>query len=108
MNVQSLSVEQALVAIPVMALTIFVTRFFPFAFFSRREPPEIFRYVGKYLPPLVMAVLIVYSLKGTAFTVAPYGRAEIVASAFTVIAHLWKKNAMISIFGGTIIFMLLR
>lgn len=108
MSIQSVSVEEALIAIPLMALTIFATRLFPFAFFSKREPPELFRYVGKYLPPLVMAVLIVYSLKEIAFRVAPYGIAELGACVFTVVVHIWKKNAMLSIFGGTIVFMLLR
>ncbi|MFI3257758.1 MAG: AzlD domain-containing protein [Spirochaetales bacterium] len=104
----SLSIEQALLSIPVMACVIFATRFFPFAFFSKRKPPELLEYVGKYLPSLVITVLIVYNLRYLNVFVFPHNIAEIAACLFTVAMHLWKKNAMLSIFGGTILFMILQ
>lgn len=107
MNSEALSLTQTFIAIPVMALVIFLLRVFPFAFFSKKEPPAIFNYIGKYLPPLVMAVLIIYSLQSVQFTSMPYGLPHIAGCLFTVVMHLWKKNAMLSIFGGTIVYMLL-
>ncbi len=107
MNSEALILSEAFVAIPIMALVIFLLRVFPFAFFSKKEPPAIFNYIGKYLPPLVMAVLIIYSLQSVQFTSIPYGVPHIAGCFFTVVMHLWKKNAMLSIFGGTIVYMLL-
>ena len=103
----SLSLIDALIATPVMALVIFLLRVFPFAFFSKKEPPAVFNYIGKYLPPLVMAILIIYTLQSVEFTTMPYGLPHIAGCLFTFIMHMWKKNAMISIFGGTIVYMLL-
>lgn len=107
MTSTSLSLIDALISVPIMALVIFLLRLFPFAFFSKKEPPAVFNYIGKYLPPLVMAVLIIYSLQSVEFTKTPYGLPHIAGCLFTIIMHIWKKNAMISIFGGTIVYMLL-
>ena len=104
---ESLSLTHALISVPVMGLVIFLLRVFPFAFFSKKEPPVVFNYIGKYLPPLVMAILIIYTLQSVDFATKPYGFPHIAGCLFTVIMHMWKKNAMISIFGGTIVYMLL-
>ncbi len=108
MTSESLSITQALISIPVMAVIIFLLRYFPFAFFSKRTPPPLFNYVGKYLPPMVMSILIVYSLQAIDFSAKPYGLAHLAGCLFTVVVHLWKKNAMISIFGGTIVYMVIN
>ncbi len=107
MNNESLSLTSALISIPIMAIISFLLRIFPFAFFSKREPPKVLLYIGKHLPPLVMAVLLIYNLRNITISIAPHGVPEILACSFTVIMHLWRKNAMISIFGGTIVYMLL-
>ncbi len=103
-----LTTTDALIAIPIMTLIVFGTRLFSFAIFSKREPPPILQFVGKHLPPMVMAVLILYCLKDISFTQFPFGIPAIIAIAFTTLAHLWKGNAMISIFGGTIVYMVLQ
>ncbi len=104
---ESLSIANALISIPVMTVIIFLLRYFPFAFFSKRTPPPLFGYIGKYLPPMVMAILIVYSLQSIDFSTKPHGLAHIAGCLFTIIMHVWKKNAMISIFGGTIVYMVI-
>jgi branched-subunit amino acid transport protein AzlD len=103
----SLSCFQAVIAAFVSAAVIFATRAFPFALFSRREPPVILRFIEKNIPPLVMAILLVYCLKSVRFTQSPFGVPELAALAVTAAAHLWKGNPMLSIFGGTAVFMLL-
>ncbi len=90
-----------------MALVIFLTRLFSFVLFSRGDPPEIFRYAGRLLPSLVMAVLIVYCLKDVDFGTFPWGLPALGALGFTALTYLWKGNGFISIFGGTIIYMFL-
>lgn len=104
----SLPLNAALLATLVAALVIFATRLFPFALFSRREPPPILRFVEKYIPPMIMAILLVYCLKDVDFLHRPFGLPQLVALAVTSITHIWKANAMVSIFGGTIVFMILR
>lgn len=101
------SLTGVLVAVPLMALTILATRAFPFVLFSRRNPPAVIRFIEKYIPPMVMAVLVVYCLKDIRWSVWPSGVRELASLALVVILHLWKKNAMLSIFGGTALYMLL-
>ena len=86
----------------------FFTRIFPFLLFSKNdELPGLVQYLGKYLPPCVMAVLVVYCLKGISFT-AIAGFAPMVISVIAVILlHLWKRNNLICIAGGTVLYMLL-
>ena len=103
----SLPLHAALLATLVAALVIFATRLFPFALFSKREPPPLLRFVEKYIPPMIRAILLVYCLKDVDFLHRPFGLPQLVALAFTVTTYLWKGNAMVSIFGGTIIYMIL-
>jgi branched-subunit amino acid transport protein AzlD len=100
--------HDALIAVPLLALVILATRAFPFVLFSRRDPPRAIRFVERFIPPMVMAVLVVYCLKDVAWTTWPSGIRELVALALVTALHLWKKNAMLSIFGGTAFYMILR
>lgn len=96
----------ALVA--VMAVVTFLTRALPFLLFDRGgEPPRVVLYLGRFLPPAVIAMLIVYCYRGTTFT-DPSGWAPgLIAGLAVVILHVWKKNNMLSIVGGTILYMVL-
>lgn len=101
------SLSHALIATILMALVTLATRAFPFLLFSRRDPPAVIKFVEKYIPPMVMAVLIVYCLKDISWTVLPSGLREITALVVVGTLHIWKKNAMLSIFGGTAFYMIL-
>ena len=104
----NLSLNSALLATLVATLVIFATRLFPFALFSKREPPPLLRFVEKYIPPMIMAILLVYCLKDVDFLHRPFGIPQLAALTVTVSTYLWKGNSMVSIFGGTILFMALR
>lgn len=84
------------------------TRAFPFIMFSKSEKlPDFALYLGRYLPPCVMAVLVVYCLKGISFSSAA-GFIPLLASSLAVLLlHLWKRNSLISIAGGTLLYMVL-
>jgi branched-subunit amino acid transport protein AzlD len=101
------SLSEALVAVVLFALIILATRAFPFVLFSRRKPPRAIRFVEKYIPPMVMAILVVYCLKDIRWTAWPSGIRELAALAVVSALHIWKKNAMLSIFGGTAFYMIL-
>lgn len=101
------TLSQAAVAIPLMALVILATRAFPFVLFSRRDPPKMLRFVERFIPPMVMAVLVVYCLKDIQWGTGCAGVQELVSLAAVCVLHLTKKNAMLSIFGGTALYMVL-
>lgn len=89
-------------------ILLFLLRAFPFLVFSKKDPPAIIRFIEKYIPSMIIAILIVYCLKDIQFASAPFGLPSIVGIAATVGLHLWRNNAMVSIFGGTIIYMILN
>jgi len=86
----------------------FFTRAVPFVLFSGREElPSFAQYLGKYLPPCVMAVLVIYCIRSISFF-ALSGFAPMIISIIAVILlHLWKRSNLISIGGGTVLYMLL-
>ncbi len=102
-----MSVSHALLTTVLFALVIFATRLFPFLLFSRRDPPKLIRFIEHSIPPAVMAILVVYSLKDISWAVTG-GIPHIAALSAAVLLHTWKKNALLSIFGSTALFMILR
>lgn len=101
------SLSDAIIAVILMALIILATRAFPFVLFSRADPPSIIIFIERFIPPMVMGVLVVYCLKDIAWTVWPSGLPELIALAVVALLQVWKKNAMLSIFGSTALYMLL-
>jgi branched-subunit amino acid transport protein AzlD len=99
---------QALATIAVMAVVTFLTRALPFFLFDRGgRPPKVVLYLGQVLPPAIIAMLVVYCLKGVTFS-SPAGWVPALAAGGTaVLLHLWKGNDLLSIFGATALYMLL-
>lgn len=103
-----LPVSKVIIAIIASSLIIFFERAFPFLLFSKREPPKIIKFIEKYIPPMVMSALVVYCLKDISFTSGSIGFLPYILGVIvTIILHLWKRNTLISIFGGTAIYMIL-
>lgn len=99
--------KTALMIIAVVALVTLFTRALPFLFFRNRATPKIVTYLGIVLPQAIIAMLIVYCLKGITLTKWPYALPEGIAVAAVVGLHLWKRNNLLSILGGTVIYMVL-
>jgi len=97
----------AVLIVATVALVTWLTRALPFAVFGRRRLPRIVVYLGRVLPPAIMAALVVYCLKGLDLTKFPFGLAGIASVALVALVHLWKKNALLSIFLGTACYMIL-
>ena len=103
-----LTTGQAAALIAVMAVVTLLTRALPFLLFDRGErPPEVILYLGRVLPPAVMAMLIVYCLRDLSFVAPVQWIPPVAASAVTVAFHAWKHNSLLSIFCGTAVHMLL-
>ena len=103
-----MTAAQIAASVAVMAVVTFLTRALPFLLFGRGgEPPRVVLYLGRFLPPAVIAMLIVYCYRNISFA-APGGWAPgLIAGAAVVLLHVWKKNNMLSIVGGTILYMVL-
>ena len=103
-----LTAAEALASIAVMSAVPFLTRALPFLLFDRGEhPPKIVLYLGKVLPPAIIAMLIVYCMKGVTFSTPAGWVPTLLAGAAAVLLHLWKGNDLISIFGATGLYMIL-
>lgn len=103
-----LTTSQTLASIAVMAAVTFLTRALPFLLFDRGDhPPKIVLYLGRVLPPAIIAMLIVYCLKGVTFTTLGGWVPPLAASLAAVLLHIWKGNDLLSIFGATIFYMFL-
>ena len=94
--------------IAIVSLVTMLLRFLPFFVFGPgKETPKFITYLGKYLPYAIMGMLVVYCLKGISFVTAPHGLPELIAVAAVVLLHLWKRNTLLSIGGGTVLYMIL-
>ena len=98
--------EIALIA--VTALVIAATRFLPFLIFGeKRETPKLITYLGQVLPFAIMGMLVVYCLKDVQVTGWPYGIPELLGCLTVAALHVWKRNSLLSIGVGTVVYMLL-
>ena len=97
-----------IIQIAIMALVTALTRFLPFICFkNENKRPKMVLYLGKVLPYALMGLLVIYCLKDVEFSSYPFGTPEMLGILITAILHIVFKNSMISIFGGTIVYMVL-
>ena len=85
-----------------------LTRWLPFWLFpENKQPPALVTYLGRVLPAATMGLLVVYCLKGVSWITALHGIPELISVAAVVGLHRWKGNVLLSIAGGTLLYMLL-
>ena len=89
-----------------MAIVTLLIRFLPFLVF-RREPPKYISYLGRVLPSAIIGMLVIYCLKDITPTVHPFGIPELIAVACVAGVQVWKRNSLISILTGTVMYMVL-
>jgi len=101
----SMPLNQQIITIAMVILGTLITRFAPFFVFPANKPtPKYIRYLGKVLPSASLGLLVIYALKDVSSTqILP----EIIAVLTVVGLHLWKKQMMLSILGGTITYMII-
>lgn len=102
-----LSSFQAFLASIAMALVILFCRALPFLFFSGKTTPKFLSFVETYMPALAMAVLALAPYASLRWSEAPHGIPEVVAGIVVLSLHLWKRNPLLSILGGTGLYMVL-
>lgn len=100
--------SRVLVLILVMALVTIMIRFAPFILFKGKDTPEFVNYLGRYLPYPIIAMLVVYCLKGISLAARERWLPEIISVVIVAIVHAFKRNTLLSIVLGTVIYMLLK
>jgi len=92
----------------VATLVTAITRFLPFLIFGNgKETPPVIVYLGKVLPYAIIGMLVVYCLKDVQPLAFPYGIPELLGCTAVALLHIWKRNTLLSIGGGTLLYMLL-
>ena len=99
---------QVIITLAVIAVVTLLTRGIAFVIFPGKKPiPPFISYLSKVLPFAVIGMLVIYCLKEVTLLSWPYGLPELLGCAATAALHLWKHNNLISIGGGTVIYMIL-
>ena len=102
-----MTLAQQFITIGLCAIATMLTRFVPFLLFSGKKTPRFVQYLGQALPGAIFGMLVVYCLKGVNPMVYSHGLPEALAILVTVALHLWKRQMLVSIAGGTVCYMLL-
>lgn len=90
-----------------MTFATIVTRVLPFLLPSRWAEHKWVKRANHFLPGSILTLLVFYAVKDTAILDYPFGLPEIASASVVVILHLWKKNTLLSIAGGTAVYMIL-
>ena len=100
--------SQRIITIVLCVFGTVLTRALPFLVFSSQRPtPKYVQYLGKALPPAIFGMLVVYCLRNVSLLAGSHGLPELIAIAVTAAIHLWKRQMLLSIAGGTVCYMLL-
>ncbi|SFL74476.1 branched-chain amino acid transporter permease [Pelosinus propionicus] len=103
-----MTLTQQLITITMVVLGTMITRFLTFAAFPTDRPtPKYVQFLGTVLPSAVLGLLVIYCFKNVKFYSGSHGVPELMASAVVALLHVWKKNMLLSIAGGTILYMVL-
>ncbi len=98
----------AALLVAIMAAVTMLLRFLPFLIFRKGRPvPAYISYLGDVLPQAIIGMLVIYCLKDTVLTAAPYGAPELLAVAAVAALQAWRKNSLVSILSGTAVYMVL-
>lgn len=99
--------KQIIISIAIMALVTLGIRALPFILFREKSTPKWITKLGGSLPYAVMGMLVVYCLKGVSFSQAGGFLPELIAVVAVAGSYVWKRNTLLSIILGTVLYMVL-
>lgn len=103
-----MTLPQQIITVAMVVLGTMVTRFLPFLIFpAGKQTPKYIQYLGKVLPCAVFGMLVVYSLKDVSIFAGSRGIPELISILAVIALHVWKRQMLLSIAGGTVCYMLL-
>lgn len=100
-----MSTKEQLITIVIVGLATALTRFLPFMIFKKKMPSFV-KYLSDVLPSAVMSLLIIYCLKEAVFSKF-HSLPELICIVFIIVIHKIKRNVLLSISLGTILYMFL-
>lgn len=104
----SMTLAEQIITVSMVVLGTLITRFLPFIVFPTGKPtPKYIQFLGKFLPAAVFGLLVIYCLRNVSLVSGSHGIPELISIAVAIGLHLWKRQMLISIAGGTICYMLL-
>lgn len=103
-----MAVTEQIITIGIVVLGTMITRFLPFIVFPSEKPtPKYVQYLGRVLPGAIFGMLVIYCLKNVNIFTGTHGIPEAIAIVAVIGLHLWKRQMLLSIAGGTVCYMLL-
>lgn len=103
-----MTLTEQMITIGMVVLGTAITRFLPFIVFPGDKPtPKYVQYLGKVLPAAVFGLLVIYCLRNVSIFSGSRGIPELISILLVIILHMWKRQVLLSIAGGTVCYMLL-
>lgn len=103
-----MTITEQIITILMCVLGTMLTRFLPFLIFKADKPaPKYIQFLGKALPAAIFGMLVVYCLKNVSLFSGSHGLPEAIAIIAVVMLHLWRRNMLLSVAAGTVIYMVL-
>ena len=96
-----------LAALATILVVTFALRALPFLVIGQLRESAFVQFLGRYMPVGIMLILVVYTLKDVSLSTGWRGLPELVGLGATVGLHLWRHNALLSILGGTAVYVVL-
>ena len=103
-----MTLTEQMITIDLCVIGTMATRFLPFIIFNSKKPtPKYIEYLGKALPAAIFGMLVKKKIKNVSVFSGSHGLPELIAIILTILLHLWKRQTLFSIAGGTVCYMLL-
>ena len=102
-----MTLTEQIITIGMVVLGTMITRFLPFLLFPAGKPVPNVQYLGKALPSAVFGLLVIYCLQNVNLMQGSHGIPELLSLAAVAALHLWKRQMLLSIAGGTVFYMAL-
>lgn len=98
---------QQIATISLMGASVVATRALPFLLFrSQNRTPRFISFLSNYLPSAVFGMLVIYCLKDMPLTNPITILPRLIGILSCILLHIWRKNMLLTIAGGTAIYML--
>lgn len=105
----TMTLLEQMITIGMVVLGTMMTRFIPFILFpSGRSTPPYVHYLGKVLPAAALGLLVIYSMKDVSLLAGNHGVPELISVTIVALFHIWRRNMLLSIASGTIVYMLIE
>ena len=104
----TMTLTQQIITVLMVIFGTLMTRFLPFLLFPAGKPtPKYIQYLGKVLPAAVFGMLVIYCLKDVSIFSGSHGIPELISIVSVIPLHLWKRQMLLSIAGGTLLYVAL-